>query len=91
MLKSVLLDHNPVVSLFSTLTSKIAVFGDLTNYLRSLLFNKDDQILEKILFLIGVTTLTFKTASFLTKNILYWKWLPQHILNTRKVTSVKLK
>lgn len=91
MLKSVLLDHNPVVSLFSTLTEKISVFGDFSNYIRSLLFNKDDNVLEKLLFLIGVATLTYKTTSAIVKNLLYWKWLPQHIINNKKMTSARLK
>lgn len=42
MLRSVLLDYNPVVNLYTKLISKIGIVGDFADYVRSLLFNKDD-------------------------------------------------
>lgn len=42
MLMSMLIDHNPVVGLFTNLVSKVGIVGDFASYLRSLLFNKDD-------------------------------------------------
>lgn len=91
MLKSVFLDHNPIVSLYSSLTEKLPLFGDFAGYIRSLLFAKEDKVLEKLLFLIGVASLTLKAAKFLRNTALYWKWLPTHLLNSNKVSSLKLR
>lgn len=42
MLRSVLLDYNPIVNLYIKLISKVGILADFADYVRSLLFNKDD-------------------------------------------------
>lgn len=91
MLKSTLLDYNPVARLFSGIVSTIAPLGDFATYIRSLLFNKDDEVLEKLLFLLGTAALTYKTGRFLYNIGRYWNWVPSHIANAKKLTESNLK
>lgn len=42
MLRSVLLDYNPVVNLYTKLISKVGILADFADYIRSFLFNNDD-------------------------------------------------
>ena len=91
MIKTVLLDYNPFVRLFSNLTEKVSILGETSNYLRSLLFNKDDKVLEKMLFLIGCTALTLHSTCFIGKLIKKWGWIPGHLMAQSKVTTQNLK
>ena len=43
MLKTVLLDYNPIAQLINKTIPKSTLISDLASYLRSLLFNKDDS------------------------------------------------
>jgi len=45
MLKSVLLDYNPVAFLLNQLVTKVPIIGDLSDHIRGLLFSKDDPVL----------------------------------------------
>ena len=80
MLNKVILDNNPIVPIFSSLL-KVNILSDSAEYFRSLLFSKDDKVLEKLLFLIGVTALTAKTVAAIKKIVKLWDWLPSHIWN----------
>lgn len=62
MLKSVLVDYNPVALLLNQLVSKVPVLGELSDHFRSLLFSKDDTNWEKLLFLLGIAAITYKTG-----------------------------
>lgn len=91
MLKSTLIDYNPVAMFFSRIASTVTPLGDLASYIRSLLFNKNDEVLEKILFLFGATALTYKAARMFQSMICYWNWVPSHIANSKKLTENNLK
>ena len=91
MLKTVLLDYNPIVHVTSKLLNGAPILADAADYIRSLIFEKDDLVLEKLLFLLGVTTITLKSACFLGKFMKRWSWIPKHILDQKKVTSSNLK
>ena len=43
MLKTALLDYNPVAQLINSNLPKSSLISDLSDYLRSLLFNKPDS------------------------------------------------
>lgn len=91
MWKTVLLDYNPVVRATTSLLTHAPFLADSVDYLRTLIFEKDDIVLEKVLFLLGVTTLTLKAASVVSKFIRKWSWIPKHILDQKKVSSASLK
>jgi len=91
MLKTVLLDYNPIVYTFNKLLTHAPLLADTADYLRSLIFEKDDQVLEKVLFLLGVTTITLKTACAVAKFIGKWSWIPKHMIDQGKVSSNNLK
>lgn len=63
----------------------------MSDYIKSLLFNKDDETLQKLLFLTGVATLTYKSSSWLYKNWRSWEWLPSHFANEAKLNGPALK
>ena len=88
---SFLLDYNPVIALLNKLTEKAAVLADAADYLRSLIFPKDDPNLQKALFLLGVAALTYKTASWMHKTVSLFSWLPSHFVNAKRLTAVNLK
>lgn len=86
MLKSVLIDYNPVFHIFDKLTNKLGIVGDLSSYLRELIFDKDDKVLEKMLFLIGMTAITLKTAKTLSNTICKWNWIPKYIIGSKQLS-----
>jgi hypothetical protein len=90
MLNKVILDNNPIVPIFSSLL-KVNVLSDFAEYFRSLIFSKDDKVLEKLLFLIGVTALTAKTVATIKKIVKLWDWLPSHIWNSANLNGKKMK
>jgi hypothetical protein len=42
MLKNLLVDYNPVTQFTSKMLEKVTILGDLSIYLKDLIFNKDD-------------------------------------------------
>jgi hypothetical protein len=90
-LKTVLVDYNPVAQLLTKAVSKVGLLGDFADYLRSLLFTKDDANLEKLLFLLGISAMTLHAGCVLTKSIKKWKWVPKHLAASSKLTSENLK
>lgn len=81
MLRSILVDYNPVAQVALKIAERWGLAADIFDYLRSLLFNKNDSALEKILFLLGAAALTFKVGSSICKTASLWKWLPKHKAN----------
>ena len=53
MLKRIFVDYNPVVPLFSKLLDRLTILGDFANYLKDIIFNKEDFNLGRIFFLLG--------------------------------------
>jgi len=91
MLKSVLIDYNPIALLINKTFEKVSLFADISNYIKNLIFDKDDANLEKLLFLIGVGAITYQTGQFLHLTFKNWSWLPGHIVDTRKFDPKRLK
>ena len=91
MLKTVLVDYNPVALLLNQLVTKVPVLGELSDHLRGLLFSKDDPALEKLLFLLGIASITYKVGSVLYRTLDTWSWVPRHLLNKGKATAENLR
>jgi len=91
MLKTLLVDNNPIAQLVNGLFNKFQLLADLSDYLKKLLFNKDDVSLEKLLFLIGVLSITCKAGHFIYGNYQKWGWVPAYLQNQRKLTGAALK
>ena len=68
MLKNILVDYNPIVKISNKIFEKFTLLANLSDHIKGLLFDSSDKSLEKILFLLGITAITYKTASFLYKN-----------------------
>ena len=91
MLKSALLDYNPVAQLLNKSLPTSGLISDLAAHFRSLLLSKPDPNLEKILFLLGATALTAKAACLIRKLVRNWGWLPGYIAGQKNVSAEKLK
>lgn len=90
-IQKIIIDHNPILSIFNKLFPKLTIFADLTNYLKELLFPINDPILKKLLFLIGTTTLTYQTISIIYKIIKSWKWVPKNFYHQITFSGSKMK
>lgn len=91
MLKDVLLDYNPIIKITNGLFSSVPLLADIADHIKGLIFNKDDQNLEKLLFLVGVAAITYKTTTFISRTWQSWKWVPEHIINQSKLNGPALK
>ena len=91
MLKGVLCDWNPVVRLANGVFEASPLLQGVSDYAHSLLFNKDDESLRKVLFLAGVTALTAKMGGWLYKTWKSWKWVPAHFRNEANLNGSALK
>lgn len=91
MLKTLLVDYNPIVRLANYTFESSPFLQGISDYLKSLIFNKDDENLKKLLFLIGATALTYTAGSQLHKVWHSWSWIPSHFRNHSKLNGPALK
>jgi 17beta-estradiol 17-dehydrogenase / very-long-chain 3-oxoacyl-CoA reductase len=91
MLKSLLVDYNPVARVSQYLFHSSPLLQGVADYLRQLLFNKDDETLEKLLFLAGVAALTYSTGKVLREAWGSWGWVLPHFVNQGRLNGPALK
>jgi hypothetical protein len=65
MLKSVVVDKNPIANFMESIFSKWSLLAKLTDYLHGLLCGKQENTLRNAFFLIGIAAITYKTAALL--------------------------
>lgn len=65
MLKSILVDYNPVARVSNYIFNTSSLLSKIANHIKDLLFNKDDETLRNLLFLTGIAALTYKTGQLL--------------------------
>jgi hypothetical protein len=91
MLKGVLCDWNPVARLGNSAFEASSLLQGVSDYAQSLLFNKTDESLRKVLFLAGVAAITAQVGGWLYKTWKSWSWLPAHYLNEAALNGPALK
>lgn len=91
MLKTLLVDYNPVARLSNYLFNASPFLQGIANHIKDLVFNKDDETLQKILFLAGVTAMTYKTWKVLYEAWGSWGWIFPHMAHQSKLNAAALK
>ncbi len=91
MLKGVLCDWNPVVRLANAAFEASPLLQGASDYAQSLLFNKGDETLRKVLFVAGVAALTAKVGGWLHRTWRSWNWVPSHFRNEARLNGPALK
>jgi hypothetical protein len=86
MLKSILVDYNPVARVFNSLFNFSSLLGKLADYLGSFV-NTTDKELKNLLFLTGVSAITITSLRWLYSTCKAWSWLFPHYLNASKLSA----
>ena len=82
-----LIDYNPVSFVFNKFANTFRLFSHLSNYFGSLIFNKANASVEKLFTGIGVCAMTYFALQKLYKTALFWKWVPAHNANRKKLSA----
>jgi hypothetical protein len=91
MLKGVLYDWNPVARITNSAFEASLLLQGASDYAQSLLFDKTDESLRKILFVAGVAALTAKVGGWLCRTWRSWSWVPAHFRNVAALNGPALK
>ena len=92
MLKSILVDYNPVARVFNSLFN-FSILSRVADYLGSFVnttdtfVNTTDKELKNLLFLTGVSTLTIASLRWLYSSCKAWSWLYPHYVNASKLSA----
>jgi hypothetical protein len=86
MLKSILVDYNPVARVFNSLFNFSTLLSRVADYLGSFV-NTTDKELKNLLFLTGVSTLTVASLRWLYSSCKAWSWLYPHYVNASKLSA----
>ena len=84
-------DKNPITVACQSFFKKFNFFAEIANYLQDLFVHGTNEKIRKILFLIGVCSLTYQVLVKLRKFWKNWNWIISHIHNVKKYKKEKLK
>ena len=74
-------DFNPVALLANKIFNSSNLLTNLSTYAKDLVLKDAPMPVEKGLFLIGVSAITFSVWKTIKSQYLIWNWLPSHIKN----------
>lgn len=86
-----IVEYNPVTWLGNKLFSHFPLLSQISTYLSNLFINQPQNMTRKVLFALGVASLTYKLFHGVYNQYKFWNWVPGYIHNTRNFSPQAIK
>ena len=86
-----IIEYNPVTWVGEKLFSRSKLLTNLAAYFSNLFVNSASSSTQKLLFAIGLASITYKISLSLYNNYKFWKFLPIFLHNQSQFDPNKLK
>lgn len=86
-----LIDCNPFALGVNKLAEASNLFSDLSGYFAQLLLKGVSPPVERLLFAIGVVSITYQITKKAYDRLRLYRWAPRHFLNRKRLSGLSLR